>query len=137
MEKNPVLYVNLIIEDLPKAIAFYSALGFVQNMDFSDEKAAAMMWKSDFAVMLLTKGFAQGFLPAYKTIAPKNTSSALYALKFPSKEAVDSFIKTALDAGAQETKDYDYGFMYGRDFEDLDGHIWEAFWMDPAGIPQE
>ena len=137
MEKNPVLYVNLIISDLPKAIAFYKALGFVQNMQFSDEKAAAMMWKTHFAVMLLTKDFAQGFLPAHKSIAPKNTCSALYALEFPSKESVDSFMKLALDAGGVETKDYDYGFMYGRDFEDLDGHIWEAFWMDPAGIPQE
>ena len=137
MEKNPVLYVNLIIEDLPKAIAFYSALGFVQNMQFSDEKAASMVWKSDFAVMLLTKDFAQGFLPAHKTIAPKNTSSALYALEFPSKEAVDNFMKLALEAGGVETKDYDYGFMYGRDFEDLDGHIWEAFWMDITAMPQE
>lgn len=46
-------------------------------------------------------------------------------------------MKLDLEAGAQETKDYDYGFMYGRDFEDLDGYIWEAFWMDPAGIPKE
>jgi uncharacterized protein len=137
MEKNPVLYVNLIIEDLSKAIDFYTTLGFVQNMQFSDEKAAAMMWKTDFAVMLLTKGFAQGFLPAHKAIAAKDTCSALYALEFPSKEAVDSFVRTAIEAGGVETKDYDYGFMYGRDFEDLDGHIWEAFWMDPTGIPQE
>ena len=59
MEKNPVLYINLIIEDLAKATEFYKALGFVQNMDFSNDQAAAMMWKSDFAVMLLTHGFAQ------------------------------------------------------------------------------
>lgn len=137
MEKNPVLYVNLIIENLPAAIDFYKALGFVQNMDFSDEKAAAIMWKSDFSVMLLTKDFAQGFLPAHKSIAPKNMSSALYALEFPSKEAVDSFVKIAVDAGGVETKDYDYGFMYGRDFEDLDGHIWEAFWMDITQMPKE
>jgi uncharacterized protein len=58
MSKNPVLYVNLIIEDLPRAIAFYNTLGFVQNMQFSDEKAASMVWKSDFAVMLLTHDFA-------------------------------------------------------------------------------
>ena len=137
MEKNPVLYVNLIIENLEKATAFYKALGFIQNMQFSNDEAAAMMWKSDFAVMLLTKGFAQGFLPAHKSIAAKNTASALYALEFPSKEAVDSFVKKAVNAWGQETKDYDYGFMYGRDFEDLDGHIWEAFWMDPAGMPKE
>lgn len=137
MEKNPSLYVNLIIEDLSKAIEFYKALGFTQNMDFSDEKAAAMMWKSDFAVMLLTRDFAQGFLPEYKTIAPKDTVTALYALEFSSKSAVDIFLKIAIDAGGKETKDYDYGFMYGRDFEDLDGHIWEAFWMNIADIPQK
>lgn len=137
MEKNPVLYINLIIEDLEKATKFYKALGFVQNMQFSNEEAAAMMWKDEFWLMLLRKSFASWFLPAHKTIAPKDTASALYALEFPSREAVDNFVKTAMDAGAIETKDYDHGFMYGRDFEDLDGHIWEAFWMDITAMPQE
>lgn len=108
MKKAPSLYLNLIIENLPASVQFYKALGFVENMDFSDEKAACMMWKSDFAVMLLTKDFAHGFLPERKKIAPKNTTCSLYALEFPSKEAVDSFLEKALNAGGQVTKDYDY-----------------------------
>jgi uncharacterized protein len=58
MEKNPILYVNLIIDNLSSATEFYKALGFIQNMQFSNEQASAMMWKSEFAVMLLTKDFA-------------------------------------------------------------------------------
>lgn len=71
MKKAPSLYLNLIIENLPASVQFYKALGFVENMDFSDEKAACMMWKSDFAVMLLTKDFAHGFLPERKKNSPK------------------------------------------------------------------
>lgn len=98
MEKSPSLYVNLIVDNLTSATEFYKTLGFIQNMQFSNEQASAMMWKSEFAVMLLTHDFARGFLPAHKTIAPKNTSSALYALEFSSKEEVDTFVKIAVNA---------------------------------------
>ncbi len=96
-----------------------------------------MVWKDEFAVMLLTYDFAQEFLPNHKKISIKENTSALYAIPFSSREEVDTFFEAALKAGAKKTiETYDYGFMYGRDFEDLDGHIWEAFWMDPTGIPQ-
>lgn len=137
MQKISNLCVNLIIEDLAQSIEFYKTLGFVQNMEFSNEQAAAMVWKEDFWLMLLTKDFAKTFLPERKSFAAKNTTSALYALGFDSKEEVDICYQTALEAGGKTTQEYDYGFMYGRDFEDLDGHIWEAFWMDPAGAPKE
>jgi len=108
MKKNPIIYINLIISNLTKSTDFYKALGFEQNMDYSNQEASAMMWKTDFAVMLLTKPFAQGFLPEHKSIAPKNTSSALYALELSSKEEVNNFMKLALAAGGEETKQYDH-----------------------------
>lgn len=62
----------------------------------------------------------------------------LNALAFDSREAVDAFFDKAISAGGQKTiETYDHGFMYGRDFEDLDGHIWEAFWMDASQMPKE
>ncbi len=137
MEKTPSLYINLIIEDLPASIEFYKTLGFVQNFDFSNDDAAALAWKDEFVVMLLTKNFTKTFLPERKTFAEKNMTTALYAIGFCSREEVDTWYTTALRAGAKMTQEYDHGFMYGRDFEDLDGHIWEAFWMDPAGMPKE
>lgn len=137
MEKAPSLYINLVIEHLPASIEFYKTLGLVQDFNFSNEVAAAMAWKDEFYVMLLTKDFAKTFLPAHKTFASRDAITALYAVGFDSKDTVNTWYETALRAGGKTTQEYDYGFMYGRDFEDLDGHIWEAFWMDPAGMPKE
>lgn len=132
------LYINLPITDLAKATAFYEALGFKLNPAFSNDEASAMIWDDTLSVMLLTPGFCVNFL-GKKTISDAHTTTeVLNALQFDSREAVDAFFDTAIAAGGQKTIEaYDHGFMYGRDFEDLDGHIWEAFWMDPAGIPNE
>jgi len=133
------LYINLPVENLQASIAFYQALGFVQNLDFSDEKAAAMTLDDSLSVMLLSKDFFGRFVPAGKTIADSHTTTeVLNALELDSREAVDAIFDQAISAGGQKTVDtYDYGFMYGRDFEDPDGHIWEAFWMDVSQMPKE
>lgn len=132
------LYVNLPVVDLAKATAFYEALGFTKNLDFSNEDASAMKWDDTLSVMLLTYGFYANFLGS-KTISDAHmTTEVLNALALDSREAVDIFFDKAIAVGGRKTiETYDHGFMYGRDFEDLDGHIWEGFWMDPAGIPKE
>ncbi len=131
------LYINLPVVDLSKATQFYEALGFTKNPDFSDENASAMVWDDSLSVMLLTHGFCTNFL-GKKTISDAHTTTeVLNALEFDSREAVDAFFDKAISAGGQKTIDtYDHGFMYGRDFEDLDGHIWEAFWMDISQMPK-
>lgn len=131
------LYINLHVLDLPKATAFYEAIGFTKNTDFSNENASAMTWDDNLSVMLLTHGFFQNFLGT-KTISHSLTSTeVLNALQFDSREAVDTFFNKAITAGGQKTiETQDHGFMYGRDFEDLDGHIWEAFWMDASQMPK-
>ncbi len=132
------LYINLPVADLPRATAFYEALGFTKNKDFSNEDASAMIYDDTLSVMLLTHGFYKGFL-AHKTISDAHTTTeVLNALQLDSREAVDAFFDAAIAAGGKKTIDtYDHGFMYGRDFEDLDGHIWEAFWMDASQMPKE
>lgn len=132
------LYINLPVNDLTKSIEFYQALGFVQNMDFSDEKAAAMTLDDSLSVMLLSKDFFSRFVPTGKTISDSHaTTEVLNALELDSREAVNVLFDKAISAWGKKTVDtYDYGFMYGRDFEDLDGHIWEAFWMDVSQMPQ-
>ena len=132
------LYINLSVNDLAKSIEFYQALGFVQNLDFSDEKAAAMTLDNSLSVMLLTRDFFMRFVPTHKTISDSQTTTeVLNALELDSREAVDILFDKAISAGGKKTVDtYDYGFMYGRDFEDPDGHIWEAFWMDVSQIPK-
>lgn len=132
------LYINLPVIDLPKATAFYEAIGFIKNPAFSNEQASGMCFGDNIYVMLLTHGFMQWFLPTHKILADsKKTCAVLNALELESKEAVDQMFEKAILAGAQKTIDtYDHGFMYGRDFEDLDGHIWELFWMDATSMPQ-
>jgi uncharacterized protein len=133
------LYINLPVENLQTSIAFYQALGFTQNLDFSDEKAAAMTLDDSLSVMLLSRDFFSRFVPAGKTISDSQTTTeVLNALELDSREAVDAIFDKAISAGGQKTVDtYDYGFMYGRDFQDPDGHIWEAFWMDVSQMPQK
>lgn len=116
------LYINLPVENLSISIAFYQALGFVQNMDFSDEKAAAMTLDDSLSVMLLSRDFFSRFVPAGKAISDSHTTTeVLNALELDSKEAVDALFEKAISAGGKKTVDtYDYGFMYGRDFEDPD-----------------
>jgi uncharacterized protein len=108
-------------------------------MQYSNNKASGMERNSHIKVMLLTHDFYQTFLPAHKQIADAHhTSAVLNALEFPDKEAVDIFFNKAIAAGGKKTiETQDHGFMYGRDFEDLDGHIWEAFWMDMSQVPQQ
>lgn len=131
------LYINLPVADLTRATTFYEAIGFTKNPDFSNEDAAAMVYDSTLSVMLLTHGFYTRFLPPHKKIADTHTTTAvLNALELDSREAVDIFFDKAITAGGKKTiETYDYGFMYGRDFEDPDGHIWEVFYMNMAEMP--
>lgn len=127
------IYINLPVTNLEKATRFYEDIGFTKNPDFSNDQASAMVWDETLFVMLLTHDFYQGFLGEKKIANAHETAQVLNALEFDSKESVDSFFQKAITAGGKATiNTYDYGFMYGRDFEDIDGHIWEAFWMDPA-----
>ena len=133
------IFINLPVSDLSKATAFYQALGFTQNMDFSNSDASSMVWDDNIYVMLLTHDFCKNFLPVHKTVADSHkTCEVLNALQFESRAAVDDFFNKAIAAGGKATIDaYDHGFIYGRDFEDLDGHIREAFWMDVSQMPKE
>lgn len=125
------IYINLPVANLQQSTDFYTALGFNYNKNFSDEQASGMTWDDHLNVMLLSHGFMTSFLPPHKTIADtQSTCAVLNAIQFDTKEEVDWFVDKALAAGWKATiPAYDHGFMYGRDFEDLDGHIWEAFWM--------
>lgn len=131
------LYINLPVVDLVKSTAFYEAVGFTKNTQFSNADASAMVYDDSFSVMLLTHGFCASFLGS-KTISDAHTTTeVLNALELDSREAVDTFFDKAIAAGGKKTiETYDHGFMYGRDFEDLDGHIWEAFWMDVSQMPK-
>jgi uncharacterized protein len=130
------IFVNLPVEDLEKSKAFFDKLGYRFNPQFTDETAACMVITDDIYTMLLTKPKFKEFTK--KPIADATQSTeVLTCLSVDSKAKVDEILDAALEAGATEARDpMDYGFMYGRSFNDLDGHIWEIIWMDPQALQE-
>lgn len=128
------IFVNLPVKDLPKAMEFFQKLGFTFNPQFTDETAACMVISDDIYAMLLTHPKFQEFTP--KAICDATRSSeVLIALSRDSRELVSDIVTKAVAAGGTtyaEAKDY--GFMFQHGFQDLDGHIWEIIWMDPAAV---
>lgn len=128
---HPMIFVNLSVRDLPKTMEFFSKLGFEYNRKFCDENAACMVINDLASVMLLNETFFATFTD--RRICNRNThTEALLAISCESREAVDTLVHKALEAGGARAKDpIDHGFMYGWSFYDLDGHHWEVLWMDP------
>lgn len=128
------IFVNLPVKDLDKSKAFFSALGFTFNAQFTDPTAACMVVSDHNYVMLLTEARFKDFTS--KAIADATrTTEVITALSMESRAAVDATVDKALAAGATPSgAAQDYAFMYLRSFNDLDGHIWELFWMDPAHV---
>lgn len=131
------IFVNLPVKDLNKSMDFFKKLGYSFNPQFTDDTAACMVISEDIYSMLLTHKKFQDFTS--KSIVDANKSTeVLNALSMDSREAVDEMMDKAIAAGGSEARDpQDYGFMYGRSFNDLDGHIWELIWMDPSAINQQ
>jgi uncharacterized protein len=127
------IFVNLPVKDLERSKAFFGKLGYTFNPKFTDATATCMVISDTIHAMLLTEKRFKDFTPKGKTVADATkTTEVLVALSMDSRERVDAFMNTAIAAGATEAREpEDHGFMYGRSFNDPDGHIWEMFWMDP------
>jgi predicted lactoylglutathione lyase len=130
------IFVNLAVADLGKTVEFFSQLGFSFDPRFTDENATCMILSDEAFVMLLVKDRFKDFIK--KEICDSTThTEAILALSAESREEVDELVKKAFAAGAEPANDpMDHGFMYGWSFQDLDGHLWEVFWMDPSGMPE-
>ena len=132
-----MIFVNLPIADLAASMAYYKALGFNHNPDFTDETAACIVISDTIFVMVLTHEKFKEFVRLPISDAKKETQ-ALYALSRDSREAVDAIAEAGLKAGGKEVRDaQDMGFMYSRAVADIDGHVWEYVWMDMSGMPAE
>lgn len=126
------IFVNLPVADLPRAIRFYEALGFARNANFSDDTGAGMQLSEAIFVMLLTHAKWRTFTD--RPIPPPGTSEVMLALSCDNRAAVDAIADAAAQAGGtvDVNPSQDHGFMMSRAIADPDGHVWEAFWMDPA-----
>ncbi|MBI4595849.1 MAG: VOC family protein [Candidatus Tectomicrobia bacterium] len=128
------IFVNLAVRDLNKSKEFFSKLGCTFNPQFTNERAACMVLSEGIYAMLLMESFFKTFTKK-EIVDAKKSTEVLVALSVESKEKVNEMVNKAIDAGGKEAREpEDHGWMYGRSFEDLDGHSWEIIWMDSDKI---
>ena len=129
-----LIFVNLPVSDLARSTAFYEAIGAQKNEQFCDATASCMVFSETIHVMLLTHDKYRQFTT--KPIADtQKTSAVMLAITKDTRDCVDAVLGAALEKGATEPRDkMDFGWMYNRAFDDLDGHTWEVVWMDMAGF---
>jgi uncharacterized protein len=129
------IFVNLPVKDLRVSIDFFTKVGFSFDRNFTNEQATCMIISENIYAMLLTEEFYATFIT--KDIADaKQTSELITALAVDSRHEVDKLVDNAVAAGATGDKIEDHGWMYGRYFEDPDGHIWQIFYMDMSAMPK-
>ena len=133
-----MIFVNLPVMDLAKSTAFYEAVGGTKNPMFSDDTSSCMVFSETIHAMLLTHDKYRHFTNRPIADAHK-TSAALIATTVESKNEVDRIVGRAASSGgvADPNPEQDFGFMYGRSFEDPDGHVWELVWMDMSAVPAQ
>ena len=132
------IFVNMPVKDLNKTIEFFSKLGFKFNPQFTDENATCMIIDKDAFAMLLVDKFFKTFIPDKEICDTRTSAETLVALTAENRVKVDEMINRAVAAGGTEyRKAQDYGWMYGRAFQDINGHVWEIFYMDESAMPEE
>ena len=127
-----MIFVNLPVVDLTRARAFYEALGFENNPQFSDDASACMVWSETIYAMILTHEKWASFTD--RPIPPSVSSEVMLSLSCESRDEVASLAaRSAAGGGTVDVNPaQDHGFMLSRALADPDGHVWEVFWMDPA-----
>ena len=130
------IFINLPVKDVQASRAFFGAIGHTFNEDYSDETTVAMPITDSIVFLLHEPSKFEQFTAGVPTADTRATVSALYALDASSRDEVDDIVTKAVAAGATEPREaQDHGFMYGRSYADLDGHVWEIVWMDPTQMP--
>jgi hypothetical protein len=130
------MFLNLPVQDLNRSIAFFTELGFLFNPKFTNEKGTCVIIGENINVMLLVEEF-------YKTFTGKEicntatTNEVIIAISVETREKVDEIMEKVVKSGGTDMESKDYGWMYQRDFLDIDGHHWEIFYMDESQMPQE
>jgi uncharacterized protein len=131
------VFINLAVKNLQKSMDFYTALGFTNNPQFSDETAKCMVWSENIYLMILTHEKFATF--ATKPIADtKSKLAGLFSLSLDTIDEVNRMVEVGIKAGGTEPNEMrDYGFMQQRTIEDFDGHTWEVFFMDMTKFSHE
>ncbi|MER5882351.1 VOC family protein [Streptomyces sp. NPDC001941] len=136
MSHPQMIFVNLPVKDLSTSRTFWEALGYSFNPQFSDDNTACLVISDTIFAMLMTEGRFRDFTqPGKDVVDPAKATEVLICLSAGSRERVDELCDAALANGGAPAKDpQDYGMMYGRSFQDPEGHHWEVMWMDPSQV---
>lgn len=133
-----MFFPNLQISSVTRTREFWQRLGFSFDERFSTPAVCCLVLAPDqVAVMLHEPSSFAGWLPGTSAADAHTSTEVLLAFDLPSRAAVDTLVDTVVTLGgsiARPTEDL--GFMYTRSFRDLDGHIWEPFYMDAAAAEQ-
>jgi predicted lactoylglutathione lyase len=129
------IYINLPVADLPQAVAFYTALGFTLNPQFSSEAGGGFSISDSISLMLTTHAKFREFTP--KAVCDTTQAvEVLNSLACSNRSEVDDLVARALAAGGTTYDEpEDLGFMYSHSFVDLDGHGWGVLCMTEAPPP--
>lgn len=129
-----MIFVNLPVSDLPRSVAFYQAVGASVNPQFTDETAACLVFSDAIHLMLLTHDKWR-FFTKKPIVDARREAQVMLCVTADSKDEVNACIDRAVAAGGKPDPSPvdDYPFMYGRSFEDPDGHMWGVNWIDMAG----
>jgi uncharacterized protein len=128
------IFVNLPVKDLSRTVEFFNRLGFTFNPQFTDENATCMIINDNIFVMLLVEKFFKTFTKKEICDTTKNTE-VIIALSTESREKVDEMMQNVFEAGGKESREpQDHGWMYGRSFQDINGHLWEIIYMDEKAL---
>lgn len=125
------IFVNLPVKDLQRSVAFFTALGYQFDPRFTNDQATCMIVGENIFVMLLVERFFQTFTPK-NIVDAASATEVIVCITADSRESVDTLVAKAVAAGGSTpTESKDLGFMYQHGYQDLDGHLWEVFYMDP------
>jgi predicted lactoylglutathione lyase len=133
-----MIFVSLPVSDLARATAFYEAIGAVRNPQFSDDTASCMVFSETIHAMLMTHDKYRQFTTK-KIVDARTSSQMLLCVSADSRAEVDELVGKAKAAGGaiDPSPVDDYDFMYGRSFEDPDGHMWGVNWMDMEAFTKQ
>lgn len=125
------IFVNLPVADIEASKAFYEALGFSLNPQFTDETSAYVVVSDAIVLQLATHEKFEEFTP--KEVP--GTGGVILAFGVGSRDEADRLVDAALASGGQTTKETtDLGWLYNRGFADPDGHMFEAVHFDEAAF---
>ncbi|MFF7753509.1 VOC family protein [Streptomyces sp. NPDC007971] len=129
-----MIFVNLVTNDVAATKQFFTELGYDINPQFSTDECACVVISDTIVAMLMTRQHYSQFTDK-EIVDPAKSSEVLLCLSAESRAKVDELVDRAIAAGGTaHGEPQDHGFMYGRAFDDLDGHTWEVMWMDPAAV---